>query len=89
MEAREGLQECVVSRMPQALMPELDGWSGSQVSLRRVGWQRVEFAVAITLEELRAGGKIPNGKTKRVKFNTDIVVPSKATNRNEIFDERG
>jgi hypothetical protein len=70
----EALLECVTPGMPQALMPEHDGRSSSQVSLRRGGCQRVEFAAAITSEELRAGGKILNGKTKRIKFNTDVVV---------------
>ena len=50
--------------------------------------QRVELAMAVTSEEHRMCWKILGRKTKWVKFDTDIVVPSKSTNGDEVFDKR-
>jgi hypothetical protein len=73
-EAGEVQLESVTSWMPQSLMPKLDVWSGDQASLWRGGCQRVQLATALTSEELRAGGKILNGETKRVKFHTNVII---------------
>jgi len=77
--------------MTKPLMPQIDGGCQGDECLygQRMQRQRVKVAMAITSEEHRLCWKILDRKTKRVKFNTNIVVPSQATNRNEIFDERG
>jgi hypothetical protein len=72
--------------MSKPLMPQVhDGYSGDSgysgdESLWGRQCQRVELAMAVTSEEHRMGCKILDRKTERVKFNTNIVVPSKTTN---------
>jgi hypothetical protein len=67
--------------MTQPLMP--------QRSRRRRGeslvvWEPewVEITAALTSEHLRPGRKVLNGKTKRVKFNRNIIITGKTANRN-------
>jgi hypothetical protein len=66
------------ARMPQAIVPEVDG---SET-------QRIEIARAVTAEKNRLAAKILDGETKRVKFNRDRIIASKTTNRNQIFNQR-
>ncbi|GKA73529.1 hypothetical protein Tco_0779831 [Tanacetum coccineum] len=45
-----------------------------------------EIARAVTSKEDMASQEILHGKTKCVKFNGAVIIPSKLTNRNEVFD---
>jgi hypothetical protein len=38
--------------------------------------KRIKIAAAVTSEHLRLGRKILNGKTRRVKFDRNIVIAS-------------
>lgn len=76
------------ARMPQAIVPEVDGGMEARNKWRGSGTQRIEIARAVTAEENRLAAKILDGETERVKFNRDRIIASKTTNRNQIFNQR-
>ena len=83
------LKECrrrTAMRMTEAAMPQGDG--GKQCMRRGRGCtvDRVQVTRAIEPSDLHPGAKILHRQPKRTKFNRNLVIDSKASNRNEIFD---
>jgi hypothetical protein len=50
--------------------------------------QRVQVPGAVTAEHHRACLQILDGKAVRVKFNIYVIITSKLTNENKVFNHR-
>jgi hypothetical protein len=85
IEALEDLAENGGSRMPKPSVPQIDRRGGAEGELWRQS-ERVEGAGALTSEHHRAGAKVLNRETGRVKFNRNIVITGQLTNRNQILN---
>ncbi|GKF53688.1 hypothetical protein Tco_0160598, partial [Tanacetum coccineum] len=73
--------------MTEALVPHGSTCEeeSSRGSLRLGNW--IDITRAVTSKEDITSQEILHRKTKRVKFYSTIIVPSKLTNRNEIFND--
>ena len=67
------------ARMPQAIVPEVDGGVEARSKQRGGGTQWIEIAMAVTAEKNRPAAKILDGKAERVKFNRDRIIANKMT----------
>ncbi|GJT98278.1 hypothetical protein Tco_1093796 [Tanacetum coccineum] len=79
-------------RCPRLLMPRGGTWSMEKAweKLEVVGLVKDrEIARAVTSKEDMTSQVILHRKTKGVKFNSTIIVPSELTNINEIFNYIG
>jgi hypothetical protein len=74
--------------MSKVLVPEVSRGRAGEECRRRRWRQRVQLALAVTSENLHAGGKVLNRETKRVKFNGYIIVSSERSNGNQVLNER-
>ncbi|GKA92837.1 hypothetical protein Tco_0814762 [Tanacetum coccineum] len=61
------------------------GNKSSRESLRLGNW--IEIARAVTSKEDMTSQEILHRKIKRVKFNSAIIIPSKLTRRNKVFND--
>jgi hypothetical protein len=77
---RKRLTKNMMPWMTQTQMPQVNAGDRGSVELGRRWDQGVQLAMAITSEDHRTSGNILDRKTKRVKFNGNIVVTCKCTN---------
>jgi hypothetical protein len=75
--------------MPKPLVPKLSGDEGMERLTQRwpTGDEGIELAVAVTSQNHHPSVEVLNRETESVKFNSDKVVTSKRTNRDQIFDK--
>jgi hypothetical protein len=79
------LGEGLMTKVSKTLMPKRRRGRCKEYRCRRV--QRVEGPGAVTSDDLAPSGKILHRTAKGVKFHAAVVINSKLTNRNEVFNE--
>jgi hypothetical protein len=89
VEVGQRLLKGASSRMAEALVPQIDRRRSGDKSLGGRRHQRVQLTRAVTSEDLRPSRKILDRKTKWIKFNNDVIISSKGSNKDEILDEGG
>ncbi|GJY93291.1 hypothetical protein Tco_0509073 [Tanacetum coccineum] len=66
--------------MPRLLTDKKCTWNG------RRSRDKIEVPGAVTSEEYPTRHEVLNRETKRVKFNSTIIIANKLTNINQVFD---